>query len=544
MTPNETLDPNETQSTAGRRTISRLLMPALMCVALFTIGWLGAGGSDLLPAKLGSLNLSLLKDVLAYDPASPLLFNTGLFMLLFLAFIGVYTLCGRSRGLRMGLIIAFSLYFYWKSSAECCFILLGICLSDYWLGLLMWRTENRAGRRALVWANVLINVGLLVYFKYFNLLYQTFASITSTHFDALDIILPAGISFFSFRSISYMVDLYRHKMEPCRSLGDYVFFLTYFPPLLAGPVVRAYDMLPQIRENRPATRAMISEGIFLVICGLVKKVIIADYISGNFVDRVFDNPALYSGFENLMGVIGFTIQIYCDFSGYSDMAIGLALMMGFRFKDNFDAPFKSQNPSDFWRRWHISLSSWLRDYIYIPLGGNRRGKTRQYLNLTATMLIGGLWHGASWMYLLWGGYNGVLLAGHKMLSKRWHAPARLKGSRLLSALNITLTMALIMAGMMIFKAHSVGDIGVICHQIFTDFRPQVIPSFVEAYLLITCLIVGAYVMHYLPRRHTDALKRRFDATPLLVQALILAIAIFVIIQTRQSDLVPFVYLQY
>lgn len=522
----------------------RCLLLTPIYVALFAIGWLTTADIEIFPDLTARIDSSLLKEVLAYDAAHPLLFNTGLFLLLFPAFIGLYTLCRRQRTLRMVLVIVFSLYFYWKSSAQYCFILLGICVSDYWLGLMMGHTRNRAGRRALVWANVLINVGMLVYFKYFNLLYSTFADFTGTDFAPLDIILPAGISFFSFRSISYMVDLYRRKMEPCRSITEYIFFLTFFPPLLAGPVVRAADMLPQIRAGRQATRAMISEGIFLVICGLVKKVIVADYISGNFVERVFDNPALYSGFENLMGVIGFTIQIYCDFSGYSDMAIGLALMMGFRFKDNFDAPFKSQNPTEFWRRWHISLSSWLRDYIYIPLGGNRRGKTRRYVNLTLTMLIGGLWHGTSWMYLLWGGYNGVLLTGHKMVSKRWHTPALLKGTRLLPAINITLTMTLIMAGMMIFKAHSVGDIGVICRRIFTDFRPQVIPSFVEAYLLITCLIAGAYVMHYLPRRHTDALKRRFDATPLLLQAAILAIAIFIIIQARQADLVPFVYLQY
>ena len=349
----------------------RYLCVALMCVCLFATGWLAGkvyGGSWELPPWLTRLG-----EMAAYTPGEPLLFNSGLFMLLFVAFTGIHTLCRRRRGLQMAAVIAFSLYFYWKSSATYCFILLGICLTDYGLGLTMGATRSRTMRRALVWANVLINVGMLVYFKYFNLLGQTLASITSTDFDPLDLVLPAGISFFSFRSMSYMVDLYRRRMEPCRSL-------------LAGPVVRAADMLPQIRAGRPATRAMVSEGIFLVICGLVKKVIVADYLAGNFVDRIFDNPALYSGFENLMGVAGFTIQIYCDFSGYSDMAIGLALMLGFRFKDNFNAPFKSQSPTEFWRRWHISLSSWLRDYIYIPLGGNRRGKARQYVNLTGTTL--------------------------------------------------------------------------------------------------------------------------------------------------------------
>lgn len=534
--------PCTTPPAAPRGSAMRYLCVALMCVCLFATGWFAGkvyGGSVELPQWLTRLG-----EMAAYNPEEPLLFNSGLFMLLFVAFTGIHTLCRRRRGLQMAAVIAFSLYFYWKSSATYCFILLGICLTDYGLGLTMGATRSRTMRRALVWANVLINVGMLVYFKYFNLLGQTLASITSTDFDPLDLVLPAGISFFSFRSMSYMVDLYRRRMEPCRSLADYLFFLTFFPPLLAGPVVRAADMLPQIRAGRPATRAMVSEGIFLVICGLVKKVIVADYLAGNFVDRIFDNPALYSGFENLMGVAGFTIQIYCDFSGYSDMAIGLALMLGFRFKDNFNAPFKSQSPTEFWRRWHISLSSWLRDYIYIPLGGNRRGKARQYVNLTVTMLAGGLWHGASWMYLLWGGYNGALLAAHKAVRKHWPAPRRLKGTRLLAAANITLTLALIMAGMMIFRAHTPADIAVMSRQILTDFRPQVIPSFIEAYMLITCIIAGAWMMHWLPRRHTIGLMRRFSALPTAAQAAILAIAIFFIIQTRQADLVPFVYLKY
>ena len=187
--------------------------------------------------------------------------------------------------------------------------------------------------------------------------------------------------------------------------------------LLAGPVVRAKDFLPQIKGNPIVTRAMTSEGVYLIMTGLVKKVVIADFISGNFVDRVFDNPALYSGFENMMATLGFTVQLYCDFSGYSDMAIGIALLMGYRFLENFNAPFKAQNPTEFWHRWHISLSTWLRDYVYIPLGGNRCSRSRMYFNQFATMVIGGLWHGASWMYVIWGRIHGGLLVVHKFLRR-------------------------------------------------------------------------------------------------------------------------------
>ncbi|MDE6207998.1 MAG: MBOAT family protein, partial [Muribaculaceae bacterium] len=370
---------------------------------------------------------SRLGRILSYDPANPMLFNTGLFLVLFIIFMVIYQLVKGHRRTKMLLVLTFSLYFYYKASGWSVLLLCAVCASDYYLGLLLGSLLLDFERRAVVLLNVIINVGMLVYFKYFNLIADAFNSITGAQFDPLQVILPAGISFFTFRSISYIVDIYRGDMKPCRNFLNYAFYLTFFPPLLAGPVVRAKDMLPQVESDPDATPQMIAEGLFLIMTGLIKKVVIADYISGNFVDRIFDNPMLYSGFENLMGCIGFTVQLYCDFSGYSDMAIGLALLLGYRFADNFAAPFKSQSPTEFWRRWHISLSTWLRDYIYIPLGGNRRGTARAYLNQFTTMVIGGIWHGASWMYIIWGAYNGILLAAHKALRRVWKVPEPFRG---------------------------------------------------------------------------------------------------------------------
>ena len=214
-----------------------------------------------------NINIESLQRLLLYDPRNPLLFNTGLFLILFVVFLGIYRLLRHATTLRKVFVILFSLYFYYKSSAECCFILLGVCLSDYLLGLLLGSVKANWLRRGIVALNVCVNVGMLVYFKYFNLLLDTFAGITGTRFDVLDIILPAGISFFTFRSISYLVDIYRGHMAPCRNLLDYTFYLTFFPPLLAGPVVRAKDMLPQVRENKEATDAMVSEALFLIMMG-------------------------------------------------------------------------------------------------------------------------------------------------------------------------------------------------------------------------------------------------------------------------------------
>lgn len=490
------------------------------------------------------IDLSLIKDILTFDSQHPLFFNTGLFLLMFVAFIFIYQGIRRWKNVKLIFVIIFSLYFYYKSSAEYCFILLGVCVSDYVLGQLMGRTRKKGWKRCIILLNILINVGMLIYFKYFNLLYETFANITNTHFDALNIILPAGISFFTFRSISYLVDIYRGEIEPCSNFIEYVFFLTFFPPLLAGPVVRAKDMLPQIKANPTATRMMVSEGLFLIMAGLIKKVIVADYISSNFVDRIFENPSLYTGFENLLGSLGYVLQIYCDFSGYSDMAIGIALLMGYRFKDNFRLPYKAQSPTEFWKRWHISLSSWLMDYVYIPLGGNRRGKMRQNLNLMTTMLVGGIWHGASWMYLLWGGYNGALLIGHKTLKRKLRVKESWRGHRLVRALNILLTFILIGIGFVIFRASSLQSLGEMFTAIGTNFHPEIAWQFVEGYTLVVILIVGGYIFHFLPEKFYDGMLKAYNWLPLLLQASILAIVIFLVIQTRQSEIVPFIYMQY
>ncbi|MEO0340975.1 MAG: MBOAT family O-acyltransferase, partial [Bacteroidota bacterium] len=223
-------------------------------------------------------------------------------------------------------------------------------------------------------------------------------------------------------------DIYRGQLVPLtedikdvksffQKLLDFAFFVCFFPQLVAGPIVRAAHFLPQIRKRPQLQKAALSQALFLIMGGLFKKAVISDYISVNYVDRVFENPALYTGFENLMAVYGYAIQIYCDFSGYSDMAIGLALLMGFHLPENFRRPYQAQSIQDFWRRWHISLSTWLRDYLYISLGGNRKGKIRTYLNLMITMLLGGLWHGASWVYVIWGGLHGIALAIDRRLKE-------------------------------------------------------------------------------------------------------------------------------
>ena len=346
-------------------------------------------------------------DLLSYHPEAPMLFSSGLFFFLFFGFLSIYVLLRRCTLARLVYVTLFSLYFYYKSSGLWFVLLLFTASSDYYIARAMQETTQVVHRKAWVTLSLCVNLGLLAYFKYFNFLGETITQLVGGEWERLDIFLPVGISFFTFQSLSYVIDVYRGRIVPLNRWIDYLFYVSFFPQLVAGPIVRARDFIPQIYRTPKVSQSEFGEGLFLVICGLFKKCVISDYISLNFVDRVFDAPLLYTGVENLLGVYGYTLQIYCDFSGYSDMAIGIALLLGFRFNINFDSPYQSATITEFWRRWHISLSSWLKDYLYISLGGNRRGKVRTYINLLITMLLGGLWHGASMRFILWGALHGV-----------------------------------------------------------------------------------------------------------------------------------------
>ena len=361
------------------------------------------------------IDFSRLKEVLTYDPQAPMIFSSGIFLWLFAAFMVVYVLLQRKYTARIMFVTLFSYYFYYKSSGTYFFLLAIVTVADFFLAQLMDRAEGYWKRKGLVALSLGVNLGLLAYFKYTNFLGGVIASLMGGEFTALDIFLPVGISFFTFQSLSYTIDVYRRDIKPLTNLLDYAFYVSFFPQLVAGPIVRARDFIPQIRKPLFVSQEMFGRGIFLIVSGLFKKAIISDYISINFVERIFDNPTLYSGVENLMGVYGYALQIYCDFSGYSDMAIGIALLLGFHFNLNFNSPYKSASITEFWHRWHISLSTWFQDYVYIPLGGNRVAKKRHILNLLIVWSLTGIWHGAAWNFLIWGLYYGVLLVAEKYL---------------------------------------------------------------------------------------------------------------------------------
>ena len=349
---------------------------------------------------LDTIDWGRLPEVLSFDRDSPMIFSSGLFLFCALLFLPTYLLLRNRTALRILFVAAFSLFFYYESSGWYVVILLFSATMDYMIGRAMGGSDNPRVRRGLMTLSVLVNLGLLSYFKYFyfllDLTQMALAALglsapLDVPLEARDYFIPAGISFYTFQTLSYTVDIYRGEIRPLRKWIDYLFYLSFFPQLVAGPIVRAKDFIPQIHRRPQLLRAEYGEALALIISGLIKKAIIGDFIGANLVDQVFAEPSRFTGIENLFATYGYAMQIYCDFSGYSDMAIGIALLLGFRFNINFDSPYQSGSISEFWRRWHISLSSWLRDYLYIPLGGNRKGRIRTYINLFLTMLLGGLY---------------------------------------------------------------------------------------------------------------------------------------------------------
>lgn len=511
-------------------------------------------------------------DQLTYQPDSPMIFSSGIFLFLFLGFTLIYNLLGKADTLRILFVTLFSYYFYYKSSGLFFCLLALVTVSDYFIAKALDGLGKCGMAKTLVALSLILDLGLLVFFKYTNFLGDTictFLSSCGVHIPASisgsyhlgvawqprDIFLPVGISFFTFQSLSYTIDVYRGNIKPLNRLIDYAFYVSFFPQLVAGPIVRARDFIPQIRRPLNVTDAMFGTGVFYIIAGLFKKAVISDYISVNFVERIFDQPDLYSGIENLLAVYGYTLQIYCDFSGYSDMAIGIALLLGFEFPKNFDNPYKSTSITEFWRRWHISLSSWLKDYLYISLGGNRHGKIRQYFNLLMTMLLGGLWHGASLNFILWGGLHGLVLCFDKMwhsicpkLSPLTYMPSKKdpnpKKNWFVVFVGGIITFHIAAACWVLFRAQSFGIANQVFIQIFHKFEPQIFFQWCESYWGVASLMLLGYVLHFLPETFSAKAKAIVSKCPLVVKALLIVIVIYIVIQIKSSDVQPFIYFQF
>ena len=351
-----------------------------------------------------------------------MLFNSLIFFVFLAAFLPLYfAMRGRER---LVLCLLASYFFYGWWDWRFLTLIASSTILDYYLGMAIGRTDDEGQRKRLLLVSMVVNLGVLAFFKYFNFFTDSFVEMVGTFgwdpgWNTLNIILPVGISFYTFQSMSYTIDIYRRQIPVEPDLLRFATFISFFPQLVAGPIVRASEFLPQFQKDRSFKWDNFISGTAQMAWGFFKKVAIADSLAP-FVDQCFAAPDTFSSIHLLIGVIFYSFQIYCDFSGYSDIAIGLARVMGFEFPKNFRTPYFSQNFSEFWTRWHITLSSWLRDYLYISLGGNRRGTLFTYRNLMLTMLLGGLWHGASWVFVFWGFLHGMYLVVQRLTSKPWN----------------------------------------------------------------------------------------------------------------------------
>ena len=472
-----------------------------------------------------------------------------------LLFLPLYMLLRRTTTLRIIYVSIFSLFFYYESSGEYVLILLFAATMDFFIGRAIGRSEDEVYRKRLLLTSICVNIGMLSYFKYFYFLLDLgqmllaslgIATEPAIPLEARDYFIPAGISFYTFQTLSYTADIYRREITPLKRWIDYLFYLSFFPQLVAGPIVRAKDFIPQIYRRPQLLKAEYGEALTLILSGLVKKAIIGDFIGANLVDLIFAEPTRFTGLENLFAVYGYAMQIYCDFSGYSDMAIGIALLLGFRFNINFDSPYQSGNITEFWRRWHISLSTWLRDYLYIPLGGNRKGQIRTYVNLLVTMLLGGLWHGAAMRFILWGAIHGVALALHKLYMQIFDALGwrRKKPFKIQRFLGQIITFHLVCFAWIFFRADSMETALSVITQISDHFAPEVFFQFVVGYKNVLLLLLLGYLLHFTSKKQELRFRSWLTDLPFIGQVCLFIVTVFLLIQIRSADAQPFIYFNF
>ena len=431
-------------------------------------------------------------------------FDSFHFWAFYLVILGLVALLRTKVTARNAVLLVASYYFYGCWDWRFLSLIVISTVVDYSCGLALGRERpdddtcpsTRRRRKLILLASLVTNLGLLGVFKYYNFFVDSAASLLTglgmdPHPRTLNIVLPVGISFYTFQTLSYTIDLYRRKIGTEHNLLTFALYVAFFPQLVAGPIERARNLLPQMRTVRPVTWADLSSGAYLMFWGMFKKVVIADNVSA-VADLAFGDPGT-SGLFSLLGIYAFAVQIYCDFSGYSDIARGAARCMGFDLMLNFNLPYFATNPSEFWQRWHISLSSWLRDYLYIALGGNRVGKLRNYFNLMATMVLGGLWHGAAWVFILWGFYQGSLLCLHRLaepLIQRITPVAASRWSGIWHVISVAFFFQLTCLGWLIFRADNVAEVGTMLTTIFTRF-PGPVPGWANfGHLLTLALTTG------------------------------------------------------
>jgi D-alanyl-lipoteichoic acid acyltransferase DltB (MBOAT superfamily) len=548
--------------------------------------------------------------IFSFNEKEPLIFTQLDFWLFFLVVMIIFSLIYKNLIVRSVFLTAVSIFFYFKTSGLFVILLALSLIGNYLLGNAVHDAKTDLRKKWIIGIGSFVNLSILAYFKYayfftesFNEMFKTDFKIfnhlsywgnsffDANYFAVDQIILPVGVSFFTFQSISYLIDIYRKEVAPVRNFFDYTFFVTFFPHLVAGPIVRAKDFLPQLSQPYHLNKEDFSWAIIQIVKGLIKKIVLADYIAVHFIDKVVDAPEAFPGFVSVLAMWGYSLQIYGDFSGYTDIAIGLSKLMGIQLLENFNSPYKATSVADFWRRWHKSLGSWLRDYLYIPLGGNKKGSIGTYvattiififlifitqwyelifvyagltalyivgvlvipdfkryvhrdLNLLITMVVGGLWHGASENFVIWGAMNGVAL----VIFNYWKriSPYEDKPWLIVHFWKIFLTFNFITFTRIWFRLDAEGEPMVMLNHIWNhfDFKWKTFVTVLSTYQSVFWVILFGYIVHWLPETIKNMWERRFTSFPMPVQAFAVAIIVILIYQAVSDTFKPFVYFQF
>ncbi|MBN2812683.1 MAG: MBOAT family protein [Bacteroidales bacterium] len=548
-----------------------------------------------------------LKQIFLFNSETPLIFTRLYFWGFFLVVMVFFSLVYKRKPMRNVYLWLVSMFFYYKTGGLFLILLFFVIVIDFFIGLAIYHARLKNAKTAWLTLSLTITLSVLAFFKYDLFFTETINTLLGTnfevinhgaawsnlllgtHFDIGKLLPPVGISFFVFQTMSYIIDVYRGDLKPVTRLADYGFFVSFFPQLVAGPIVRASQFIPQLYKDFSLSREEFGMAIFMILRGLVKKLFIGDFIALNLIDRVFANPVSYTGFENLMGLYGYSLQVYCDFSGYTDMAIGLALLMGFHLPENFNSPYKAKSCGEFWKRWHISLSTWLKDYLYIPMGGNRGASPFTYIslsvllivvvllsgklylapvfagimlftgilmklfpafrlnistniNLMMTMLIGGLWHGASWMFIIWGGLNGLGVVVYKLWRKI--SPWEQSNHWAATFWKIFITFNFITFTRIWFRGESMQGTVDLMNQVAHNFGWAQVPAMLLSYWKVFAIMALGYVLHWLSYAFKNKWMNRFIAAPLYAKIIISAVVVFVVYQSLSAGLQPFIYFQF
>lgn len=474
-------------------------------------------------------------------------FNSIGFLLSFSVVYLVYVLVGQRVQNRNLILLLFSLFFYTLLSGAFVFLLVGMAFSDFLIGK---KLSTAVEQNKIKWRNLslVINLGILATFKYFWFFSGIWFEFNHIPWQKPETwLVPVGISFYIFKSLSYILDLYNEQIEEAEgNFWDYLLYLSFFPNILAGPISFARDLLPEFKNHRIPDKTSLGASLFLIMIGIVKKFALADYLALNLVDRIFDSPQLFSGFEHLMAAYGYTFQLYLDFSGYSEMMIGAAGLFGIRMLENFNQPFIAQNISEFWRRWHISLSRWFQEFVFMPLNFSLRslGKYAAVLSVIITFLLSGLWHGAAWTFILWGVLHGLAIAWD-FISAPFRQWMRVHlGDNLWKYIGIIFTLHFIVFTVIIFRSDTLDNALFMLESIVSRFKGDLFASWIHAYSKPFYLLMAAVFIHYLPVQWTARCSHYYASLSWPLQAFVLLCVIVLVFQFISAEMVAFQYLEF